>query len=194
MMGLQTMFAVLTVAVIMHVSCRIFGAPAAKLAGTFWAVSVPLIWLPAVLWETGLSTLLLIGMVALALRSVHKPARGNWLIMGACGGLAMLVNPSLMLALSAILGWTVHQTRAIWRPGPWVCLLTWLAVFAPWPLRNARVLHAFIPLQAQQLRIRGMAGKPPRSHQRFRQDHRAARKQTGVPRLRGNGGGRVHAP
>jgi Dolichyl-phosphate-mannose-protein mannosyltransferase len=148
MMGLQTMFAVLTVAVIMHVSCQIFGAPAAKLAGTFWAVSVPLIWLPAVLWETGLSTLLLIGMVALALRSVKNPAKGHWPVMGAYCGLAMLVNPSLMPALFAILGWTVHQTRAIWRPGPWVCLLTWLAVFAPWPLRNARVLHAFIPLRS----------------------------------------------
>jgi hypothetical protein len=148
MMGLQTLFGVLTVAVIMHVACQIFGAPAANLAGTFWAVSLPLIWLPAVLWETGLSTLLLIGMVALALRGVDKPAKGHWLIMGAYGGLAMLMNPSLMLALFAILGWTVHQTRPLWRCGPWVCLLTWLAVFAPWPLRNARVLHAFIPLRS----------------------------------------------
>jgi hypothetical protein len=148
MMGLQTLFAVLTVAVIMHVSWRIFGAPAANLAGTFWAVSLPLIWLPAVLWETGLSTLLLIGMVALALRGVDKPTQGHWLVMGAYCGLAMLVNPSLMLALSAIFCWAVHQTRPLWRCGPWVCLLTWLAVFAPWPLRNARVLHAFIPLRS----------------------------------------------
>jgi hypothetical protein len=148
MMGLQTLFAVLTVAVIMRVSCRIFGAPAAKLAGTFWAVSLPLIWLPAVLWETGLSTLLLLGMVALALRGVNKPAKGQWPVMGAYCGLAMLVNPSLMPALFAIIGWTVHQSRPIWRCGPWVCLLTWLAVFAPWPLRNARVLHAFIPLRS----------------------------------------------
>jgi len=148
MMGLQTLFAVLTVAVIMHISWRIFGAHIANLAGTFWAVSLPLIWLPAVLWETGLSTLLLTGMVALALRGVNKPAKGRWPVMGAYGGLAMLVNPSLMPALFAVVGWTVHQTRPLWRWGPCVCLLTWLVVFAPWPLRNAHVLHAFMPLRS----------------------------------------------
>jgi hypothetical protein len=151
-MGLQTLFAVLTVALIMHVADRIFGPPTANLAGTFWAVSVTLIWLPAVLWETGLSTLLMIGMVALAMRSVDKPADSHWAVMGAYCGLAMLVNPSLMLSLFAILGWTVYQTRSVrlygLRYGPGLCLLVWLAVFAPWPLRNARVLHAFIPLRS----------------------------------------------
>ena len=29
-----------------------------------------------------------------------------------------------------------------------MCLLVLLAVFAPWPIRNARVLHAFIPLRS----------------------------------------------
>jgi 4-amino-4-deoxy-L-arabinose transferase-like glycosyltransferase len=148
MLGLQTLFAVLTVAVIMHVCRRLFGPPAAKVAGTFWAVSLPLLWLPAVLWETGLSTLLLVGMVALALWVADKPSKGNWLVMGAYSGLAMLVNPSLMLALFVIFCWTAHQSRLLLRRGPQLCLLTWLAVFAPWPLRNAGVLHVFIPLRS----------------------------------------------
>jgi Dolichyl-phosphate-mannose-protein mannosyltransferase len=148
MMGLQTLFAVLTVAVIMHVACRISGARTAILAGTFWAVSVPLIWLPVVLWETGLSTLLLIGMIAVALHVVDTPAKSLWPAMGAYCGLAMLVNPSLMPALFAMIGWTVHQSRPMWRGGPWACLLAWLVIFAPWPVRNARVLHAFIPLRS----------------------------------------------
>jgi hypothetical protein len=147
-MGLQTVFAVWTVAMIMHVARRIFGAPTANLAGAFWAISPPLIWLPAILWETGLSTLLLIGMVALAIHAVSKPGKDLWVVMGASCGLAMLVNPSLTLALFAILGWTVYQTRPRLRNGHWVCWLTLLAVFAPWPLRNARVLHAFIPLRS----------------------------------------------
>ena len=29
-----------------------------------------------------------------------------------------------------------------------MCVLVLLAVFAPWPIRNARVLHAFIPLRS----------------------------------------------
>jgi Dolichyl-phosphate-mannose-protein mannosyltransferase len=148
MMGLQTLFGVLTVAVIMDVCLRIFDAPAAMLAGAFWAVSPPLLWLPAVLWETGLSILLLIGMVALALRCVDKRGDGLWKVMGAYCGLAMLVNPSLMLSLFAIVGWTIYQTRPVSGYEPWMGLLIFLAVFAPWPIRNARVLHSFIPLRS----------------------------------------------
>jgi hypothetical protein len=148
MMGLQTLFAVLTAAIIMGVSSRISGAPAAHLAGTFWAVSPPLIWLPAVLWETSLSILLLIGMIALALRCVDQRGAGLWAGMGAYCGLAMLVNPSLMLSLFAIVGWTLYQTRPLRGYEPWICLLVFLVVFAPWPVRNARVLHAFIPLRS----------------------------------------------
>jgi Dolichyl-phosphate-mannose-protein mannosyltransferase len=147
-MGLQTLFGVLTVAVIIDIAGRIFDSPTANLAGGFWAVSLPLIWLPAVLWETSLSTLLLTGMVALAIRAVNYPGKGLWAVEGGYCGLAMLINPSLMLALFVILGWTIYQARSRWRYGPWICWLTLLAVFAPWPVRNAMVLHAFIPLRS----------------------------------------------
>jgi hypothetical protein len=143
-LALQTVFGVLTVAAIMRVAGKISGAATAKLAGTFWAVSPPLLWLPAVLWDTSLSALLLIGMVALALRCLEKPGNGLWAAMGGYCGLAMLVNPSLTLALFAVLGWSAWQTHT----RPWICGLVLFAVFAPWPLRNARVLHAFIPLRS----------------------------------------------
>jgi 4-amino-4-deoxy-L-arabinose transferase-like glycosyltransferase len=145
---LQTLFAILTVALIMQIARRLFGAPAANLAGALWAVSLPIIWLPAVPWETSLSILLLIGMIALALHCMDTPSIKLWVLMGAYCGLAMLVNPSLMLALFAILGWTVYQTKSVKRYGPWMCFLVFLAVFSPWPIRNARVLRAFIPLRS----------------------------------------------
>jgi hypothetical protein len=148
MMAVQTVFAVLTVGVIMHISLRLFGATTATLAGAFWAVSLPLLWLPAVLWETSLSILLLTGMVALSLRCVDKGVPSLWAAMGAYCGLTMLVNPSLTLTLFAILGWIVYQTGTASHYQPWMCLLVLLAVFAPWPIRNARVLHAFIPLRS----------------------------------------------
>jgi 4-amino-4-deoxy-L-arabinose transferase-like glycosyltransferase len=143
-MALQTMFGVFTVAAIMRVAWHMFGAATAKLAGTFWAISPPLLWLPAVLWDTSLSALLLIGMVALALRCVERPGNGLWAAMGGYCGLAMLVNPSLTLALLGVLGWCAWQTQA----RPWICWLVLVAVFTPWPVRNARVLHAFIPLRS----------------------------------------------
>jgi hypothetical protein len=72
-MGLQCLFALLTIAAMMYVARQIFGAPVANVAGAFWAVSLPLLWLPAILWDTSLSTLLLTGMVALATRVVNEP-------------------------------------------------------------------------------------------------------------------------
>jgi len=148
LMALQTLFAIVTVALIIHIAGALFGASTANLAGAFWALSLPLIWLPAIPWETSLSILLLTGMVALALRVVSHPRGRLWALIGAYCGLAMLVNPSLALAFFTILSWTIHQTRSEWRYEPWICGLTLLAVFAPWPLRNARVLHAFIPLRS----------------------------------------------
>jgi hypothetical protein len=145
MMSLQTMFAVLTVAAIMYVARRLFGTPTALVAGVFWAVSPPLLWLPAVPWETSLSALLLIGMIAMAL---NQASHVLWAMMGAFCGLAMLVNPSLTLALFAILGWAAYQNRNGCTIGFLTCVLVLLAVFAGWPLRNALVLHAFIPLRS----------------------------------------------
>jgi hypothetical protein len=145
---LQTAFGVLTVAVIIHIARGIFDPPAANLAGGFWAVSLPLIWLPAVLWETSLSTLLLTGMVAMAMHALGKPGKGFWAMMGGYCGLAMLVNPALMLALLSLMGWSLHQTRPPSRYAALICSFALVAVFVPWPLRNARVLHAFIPLRS----------------------------------------------
>ena len=145
-MTLETLFAVLTVAVMMHLAWRLFGAPVANLAGTFWALSPPLLWLPAVLWETSLSILLLAGATAQAASCGGQPERRWWLGMGACCGLGMLVNPALMPAFLALLGWTAWQTRS-WKQ-LWLCLLLAALIFAPWPIRNRRVLHAWIPLRS----------------------------------------------
>jgi Dolichyl-phosphate-mannose-protein mannosyltransferase len=148
LMVLQTLFAVLTVAAITHVARELFGSPVANLAGAFWAASPALVWLPVFAWETGLSTLLLIGMVLLALRCASKSSKGLWATVGACCGLAMLVNPSLMLALLGVVGWAAYQTRSVWRYEPLMGVFICVALFAPWPIRNALVLHAFIPLRS----------------------------------------------
>ena len=143
----QLLFSVLTVLCMMQVARQCFGIRTANLAGMFWAVSLPLVWMPTIFWETCLSTLLLVGMVALALRCERRPGGLLWAVMGAYCGLATLVNPSLLPALLALMGWAAWQTRErLWYLP--VGLLVFSAVFAPWPIRNARVLHAFIPLRS----------------------------------------------
>ena len=66
--SMQLLFSVMTVLLIMTVARRCFYRRTADLAGMFWAVSLPLLWMPEIFWETCLSTLLLVGMIALALR------------------------------------------------------------------------------------------------------------------------------
>jgi hypothetical protein len=138
-MVMQLLFSLLTVLLIMHVALRCFDARAANLAGTFWAVSLPLLWMPTIFWETCLSAMLLVSMTALMLRCEQRPGVPLWVGMGAYCGLAALVNPALLLSLLAMLGWAAWQTRKTLR---------FLLVFAPWPLRNWRVLGAFIPLRS----------------------------------------------
>ncbi len=57
-MGLQTVFAVLTVAMIMHVARSNLRRADGQSRRGVLGVSPPLIWMPAVLWETSLSILL----------------------------------------------------------------------------------------------------------------------------------------
>jgi 4-amino-4-deoxy-L-arabinose transferase-like glycosyltransferase len=147
-MTMQLLFSVTTVLVIMRVARWCFGVSAANLAGIFWALSLPLLWMPTIFWETCLSTLLLVGMIALAMWSARSPSSLLWALMGAYCGLAVLVNPALLLALMAILGWAAWQTRKAFRYSTMLGLLVFLVVFAPWPIRNARLLHAFIPLRS----------------------------------------------
>jgi 4-amino-4-deoxy-L-arabinose transferase-like glycosyltransferase len=147
-MLMQLLFSVTTVLLIMMVAQRCFDSRTADLAGVFWAVSLPLLWMPTIFWETCLSTLFLLGMVALVLHCEQKPCKSVWVLMGAYCGLAALVNPALLMALLALLGWAAWQTgKRVWYP-PLLGVLVLLLVFAPWPIRNARVLHAFIPLRS----------------------------------------------
>jgi 4-amino-4-deoxy-L-arabinose transferase-like glycosyltransferase len=147
-MTMQVLFSVGTVLLIMIVARRCFDSRTADLAGVFWAVSLPLLWMPTIFWETCLSTLLLVGMIALALRCEQRPSRSLWALMGGYCGLAALVNPALLMALLALLGWAAWQTPKTLRYSPLLGLLVLLLVFAPWPVRNARALGAFIPLRS----------------------------------------------
>ncbi len=144
----QLLFSVMTVLLMMKIAQGCFGIRTANVAGMFWAVSLPLLWMPTIFWETCLSTLLLVGMIALALRCDQRPGRFLWALMGGYCGLAALVNPALLPALLAVLGWTAWQTRKTLRYSPLLGVLVLVLVFAPWPIRNARVFGAFIPLRS----------------------------------------------
>ena len=147
-MSMHIAFSLLTIWLIMHLAQTVFDQRTAILAGAFWAVSLPLAFIPEIFWETSFSAACIIGAIILALRVRKSPTVKAWIGLGACCALMALINPALLFSLLAILGWLAWRTRGHSRTGPFFGLLTLLLVFSPWPIRNAYRFHAFIPLRS----------------------------------------------
>ena len=149
LLTLQVLFGVGTVFFVMLVARRAFSSRAANIAGAIWAFSPPLCWMPAVFWESGLSTTMLTASLALAMDCAERPKPWKWVAMGAFFAAAMLINPSLMLALLSVGAWAIHRGVAGSRLVASALLLaTWATLFFAWPLRNEIELHAFIPMRS----------------------------------------------
>ena len=147
-MVLQTFVSLLTIWLMMWIAREMLNDATAKLAGGFWAVSLAVIFIPTIFWETSLSECALIGMIALALRIQRAPSTRGWVGMGAGCAVVALINPALLPSLLTIMGWLAWQTRKTSRTAPLIGLLTLVLVFLPWPIRNAVRFHAFIPLRS----------------------------------------------
>jgi hypothetical protein len=143
----QTALNLATIALMMHVARRLFNERAAVLAGLVWACSPPLLWMPTILWETSLSAFLLMALVALAIEWTENPGKQIWPLLGASCGVIALVNPALLPSALAIAVWVWFRLRRSAGWSPLIAMLVFAVVFSPWPIRNARVFHAFIPLR-----------------------------------------------
>jgi 4-amino-4-deoxy-L-arabinose transferase-like glycosyltransferase len=144
-MLVQIAASVATVWLILWIARETLDERTANLAGAFWAISPPLLFIPTIFWETSLSAGSLVATIALALRCQRQPSIRVWTAMGAASGVIGLINPALLPSLLAILGWTAWQTRKSARTAPLLGFAALLLVFSPWPIRNAVRFHAFIP-------------------------------------------------
>lgn len=145
LMGIAVAVNVLTVWLIVRLSRRIASDRAALAAGLFWAVSPPLMWLPTVFWDTSLSCFLLLQYTEVAIEISDRSRISLWSCLGACAGIAGLVNPALLPALAVVGGWLALRTPLRQLRGPAMALLIFLLIFSPWPARNARVFRAWVP-------------------------------------------------
>jgi 4-amino-4-deoxy-L-arabinose transferase-like glycosyltransferase len=146
--SVQILLALLTVWIVIAVTQRLFGSRAANIAGLLWACSLPLLWLPTILWDTCLSTCVLAGLVLLALRCSSTPSRVRWMALGAsCGG-TILINPALFPCSIALFLWALWTSRPInWKRSSWALLLA-IVVASSWPIRNIEVFHTWIPTRS----------------------------------------------
>jgi len=142
------LLSLLTLWMIMWLARRVMDNRTAVVGGVFWAASPALLWIPMIFWETSLSACSLLAMILFALHCRRTPTLGLWCALGAAAGLVALVNPALLPSLVAMLGWVAWQTRREAKLAAAAGLLALLAVYSPWPVRNARQLHAFIPMRS----------------------------------------------
>jgi hypothetical protein len=146
--ALQILVSLVTIWLMMRICRELLDDRTAILAGAFWAVSLPLLWIPAIFWETSLSACALPAIILLALHCRRCPTLPAWLLLGSSAAVVALINPALLPTLVAIMAWAAWQTRRIARAAPLLGLLALLLLFSPWPIRNACRFHAFIPLRS----------------------------------------------
>jgi hypothetical protein len=148
-----------TIALMMRLARSLFGAPAGWAAGIFWAVALPVLWLPVIFWESSFSGLFFVTMLTLALRTRRVPTATNWILLGSFTAIATLINPALIFSFVGIMGWAAFQTWRVakaansttvsfsWK-SPALGSIALFVIFAVWPIRNAVRFHAFIPLRS----------------------------------------------
>jgi hypothetical protein len=166
LLTLNSLFSALTVFPVAAIARRCFAASGPERAASIgrWAVWLWALYPAAMqyavrwVWETSLSTLLFTSAFALTLRmhqrSPDRPGRfavREWVLFGLIWGAIALANPALVLFLPFAGIWILTgQRRVLPRSliGATLSALLFLAILAPWTVRNARVFHHFVPLRA----------------------------------------------
>src|SRR5882757_2997583 len=166
LLTLNSLFSALTVFPIAAIGRRCFAGSGHARAASIsrWAVWLWALYPAAMqyavrwVWETSLSTLLFTCAFALALRmhqrSPDRPGRfamRDWVLFGLIWGAIALANPALVLFLPFAGIWILTGTgSALTRgvAGAALSAVIFLAILAPWMVRNTRVFHHFVPLRA----------------------------------------------
>lgn len=139
----QVAVGVALVALIYVVGRQLFGPRTALIAGTLAALSPVLVLFDATLISEPLFTVVMLGALSCALAA--RADRSVWpaVAAGALTGLAALTRPEGLALIPAVA--LIAGTR---RGGVAVALVAVLCV-APWTIRNAVVLHSFVPVSTE---------------------------------------------
>jgi 4-amino-4-deoxy-L-arabinose transferase-like glycosyltransferase len=133
---------------------RLFGLRVAA-AAAFLVALYPLAWqYEELLYPESLATPLMLGLLLVIL--TRAPTRRRALLLGVLLGLSTLVRPNTpFVLLAALVAWCIATG---WRRGVGLTVLAALVavvVLAPWTVRNAVVLHGFLPVSMQDAALYG---------------------------------------
>ena len=156
---INSVFSAATALFIYEIAARCYNRKVAVWSAWLWAL-YPAAMQYAVhwVWEMSLTAFLFTWTLALALRTrgigesqtnETRPTTPQWLLFGLLWGLIALSNSTLLLFLPICGIWILlgaHPLAAGLKNAGLVALI-FLAILAPWTIRNFRVFHILIPLR-----------------------------------------------
>ncbi|MCW3050489.1 MAG: hypothetical protein JWO74_4773 [Solirubrobacterales bacterium] len=143
----QCAVGVALVALVGIVAARLFDRRTALVAMTLAALSPVLVVFGSSLISEPLFTTLVLAAVAAALRARAAPRAIGWAVLaGVAGGAAALTRSEGLFILPAV---ALIAWRGRLPVAPLAIVLVGIAVVAPWTVRNAKVLHAFVPVSTE---------------------------------------------
>lgn len=148
----QAVLGTIAVALIGLVALEAFGEAVALIALMLAAVYPVLIETSGTLIAENLLIVFELAAVYCALRSRRSGARLRWTIMaGGFTGLAALTHQDglLLIIPVAIAAWSSVAPRGLRMRAVVVVAATFLVTLSPWTVRNAFVLHSFVPISDQ---------------------------------------------
>jgi 4-amino-4-deoxy-L-arabinose transferase-like glycosyltransferase len=148
---INSILASVTVLPIYFLARRIFDERVAVIAGWTWVFFPYSIYLSGGRIYSDTLTCLIASLLWLqTVRLKDSRAAGDWLLWGALWGSAGLVSPTLLAPLPLLAAWIFWERRKAnlaWvRPGL-LAACVFVAMIAPWTVRNYRTFHRLIPLR-----------------------------------------------
>jgi hypothetical protein len=148
--SLNAFLAALSAVLIFRLGSTIFGSAAGVMAAWVWAGWVYEVAVSIRIWESTLSTLLLLIGLSMLWRVADSHRLREWMGFGALAGFASLSNTTLLAVFLCFWGWLGIRRR---RKGASFArlLLASMAVCAlvmvPWTIRNYRAFHRLFPVR-----------------------------------------------
>lgn len=156
---INSVFSAVTAPLIYKLAQRCYNRKVAVWSAWIWAL-YPAFMQYAVrwVWDMALTGFLFTAVLVLALkmRRVGEPDSGQtrqatsqWLLFAVLWGLIALANPTLLLFLPVCGIWLLLGARPVRAElmNATLAGLLFLAILAPWTVRNWRVFHAFVPMR-----------------------------------------------
>ncbi len=145
---LNSIFAALTCVPICRIGELTLGRNVGYWSGWIWAAGVIFMrWPTTWVWEMSASALLLSILFLQSLQLARHSTIKQWVLFGLVGGIAALTNPSLLAFLPAAGLYPIVKLRGRnprWLRQATTSALIFVAVIAPWLIRNRMVLGHWV--------------------------------------------------